>query len=450
MASWRLRAADVAALLAAGLPGLWQLSLLFRLYLARFRYPMDMEWLEGAVLYQAHRVMTGLATYDPPSQGYLPIFHPPGYPTLLGLLGRVIGVDYPMARTVSLGCFAVASALVVRQLTRSRIDGIPSFAMGLWAVGCAAAGVPLLQGFYDLIREDVLALLFAVVGAVIAESDVRWRWWFGAGHGVRPEHASFARIAALSLVCAAIVYTRLPYVFFVVWIVLFVLWRNPKEGVLLALGVTSVCGLLLVLLQYATRGYYWMYTFAVVQDHSVYAARFRYGLERIVEFAPFVPALPVVALALAMARRLSAQTVLWLGMFASAIPSALLPFAKVGGFSNDFMPAAFFIGPATAWLVLDGARAMGRHPRVQAISVTLVYAGLGAFLLVRTYDLKPFVPSDDMRRLARTLNSSVLNLDGEVIAPRHPFVPVRNGKHSRQYAEMPYLDGAWAGWSNLD
>src|SRR5262249_15249915 len=108
---WKLAVRIVAAAVAAG-AGLWQLSLLLRFYAGRVRYPWDVEWLESTVLYQAYRVMKGMSTYGPPRDGYLPHNHPPGFPAMLGLLGKVFGLDYPMARTISLLCFLGASALV--------------------------------------------------------------------------------------------------------------------------------------------------------------------------------------------------------------------------------------------------------------------------------------------------------------------------------------------------
>src|SRR5262245_52907869 len=96
----------VAGSLAACLPALWQLALLVRLYLVRFRYSMDIEWLEGAALYQGYRVMMGQPTYLPSTHGYFPLTHPLGYPTLLGFVGRMIGgLSYVIGWSVSLSCF---------------------------------------------------------------------------------------------------------------------------------------------------------------------------------------------------------------------------------------------------------------------------------------------------------------------------------------------------------
>src|SRR5262249_879709 len=155
---------------------------------------------------------------------------------------------------------------------------------GLWAIGCAAAAVPLFEGFYDLVRHDVLSLLLSVMGAVLAaslrDSPRIGRAW------LRPEHARWCRLAALSIVCTAIMYTRLPAVFSVVWIVLFVLFCDWRDGVLLSLGTAAACGLALVGLQYSSRGWYWMYTVALLQNQTILPSRVVGGLELIHRFAP--------------------------------------------------------------------------------------------------------------------------------------------------------------------
>jgi hypothetical protein len=446
-----LESVRLAGTLAACIPALWQLGLMIQLYLARFRYPMDIEWLEGAALYQAHRVMVGQPTYPSPNDGYFPLFHPLGYPTLLGLVGRVTGLSYAVGRTVSLACFVLASMLTVRQIWRVERRQLQGLGAGFWAIGCSAAAIPLFEGFYDLVREDVFALLLSVLAAALAGSlreNVRprllaRRWW------IAPDAVRWMRLGVLSVVCTAIMYTRLPTVFFVVWIVLFVFLRSARDGILLALGTATGCALALVALQYASHGWYWMYTVAIVQNQTVVMSRFQLGLDLVTGFAPFVVALPVVAVALAFARRLSPRTVLWLGMLAAAFPASLLPFAKVGGFSNDFMPIAFFIGPATACLVSDAARALGRFPRVAAAARSLAYVGLGAFLFARTYDSSRFQPTADAWRRAKQLCARLAGLDGGVVAPRHPFVPIATGHSNQQFSDMPYLDAAWAGFGDL-
>src|SRR5262249_27233870 len=143
------------------------------------------------------------------------------------------------------------------------------------------------------------------------------------------------------------VYTRFPYVFFLVWMVIFFLVRNRRPGVALVVASVAVCGLVLVALQYKSSGWFWMYTIAIYQDHTVDRAKLVAGFKSFLAFAPYVVCLPIAVAALAFARRLSARTVLWFGMLVCAIPAALLPLAKVGGFANDLLPLAFLPGVAT-------------------------------------------------------------------------------------------------------
>lgn len=435
---WR-RAVHVVTAIAAIAGALWQLSLLLRLYASRVAYPWDLEWLEGAALYQAHRVMEGQVTYGPPKVGYLPLLHPPGYPALLGLLGKVVRLDYPMARTLSMLFFLGAAGLVIRSLVRHHEDEeggkLDAWVLGLAAAGCAAAGVPVIEGFYDMVREDILAIWLCVLAAVLADT--------------RERRLTPRRIALLAAVITAIVYTRLPAVFFPVWVTLFVFARHRRSGVLLTLAGISGCGLVLVALQYTSKGWYWMYTVSMLQDHVIFAARFKEGLVLLLRAAPFYPALPVLALVLAVTRRLSPRAALWFGMFVCSFPSSLLPWAKVGGYFNDFMPTCFFVGPATAFLVADAVRAVGKRPRAALAVRGLAYVGLGAHLFLATYDFKRFSPGPAAFERVRAMNERVAKLSGGVLVPRHPFVPVRMGSRTQQFADMPYLDLALSGYKDI-
>jgi hypothetical protein len=101
------------------------------------------------------------------------------------------------------------------------------------------------------------------------------------------------------------------------------------------------------------------------------------------------------------------------------------------------------------FLTIDAARALARHPRVAAVVRYLVYAGGAAFLVLRVYDTKPLIPSDDLWRRAKALNERVASMEGGVIVPRHPFIPIFNGHKTPQFSEMPYLDLWWAGFTQL-
>jgi hypothetical protein len=430
----------VVAAIAVCAPALWMLSLELRVFAGRVGYPADIEWLEGATLYQGFRVMHGQITYGPPQVGYLPIFHPPLYPTVLGGIGFLQGsLDYSTGRTLSFVSFLVSAALFVRVLVRDETEreehGRPleGLVAGLLAVGIAAGAVPLLSGFYDLIREDAMALAIVTLAAVVADTKRMRR----------------KRIVALAMLITAAIYTRLPIVFFLVWIVIFVFARNRRAGIWLALTSLGLCAVVLLGLLFASKGWYWIYTVSLVQGHHILRERFLIGLKMVHTYAPFIAAVPVVAIGLAIARRLSARSVLWVGMLICAIPVTLLPFSKVGGFANDFMPIPLYLGPATLFVAADLARAFRKHPRVTIAVRWAGFAGLAVFLCLRFYDASKFIPTQDAWRRAERLNTLVAGLEGGVIAPRLPFIPMRNGHDTRQWSDMPYLDAVWAGFSDL-
>jgi hypothetical protein len=441
----RRRAGRLACALVLCAPACWQLLLELQLFAARVRYPMDLEWLEGPALYQAYRVMHGLATYGPPEQGYLPLFHPPGFPVILSLVGRVFGLDYAVGRSLSFAAFVVCCALVLRAIGRHETAPLHRVVTGLLAIGFAAAGAPLVSGFYDLVREDMVALSLSVLGAALADTDRRrmgpWR------------------IALLSFVLTASVFTRATAVFFAAWTVLYVFARHRRSGLLLALSSLSMGAVALVYVQLQSRGWYWMYTVTINQVHQTYRDRFVEGLRFLHAHAPFAVALVPIAVVLAARRRLSARTVLWLGMAASALPASLLPYAKRGGFFNDFVPFVFLIGPAAALLLVDCVRALGRIGRLSRLATTArwaLYAAASALLVVRarepreSRDHRRLAPTADNWRRAEALNRRVASLKGGVIAPRAPFLPVRNGDRTEQFSDMPYLDLIWANFPGSD
>jgi hypothetical protein len=419
-------------------PAFWQLKLVIGLYLSRVSYPFDIEWLESTVLYQAYRHMTGQSTYAPPSFGYLPMFHPPGYPILLSIVGRAVGLSYAVARSVTMSFFLLASVITVRVLVKhegekDRVHGVTA---GALAVGLAASAAPLFEGFYDLIREDCMSWSLVMVAAALAE----------------PKKPSLARLVAIAFVTSAAVYTRLVAVFPLVWIHLFILIRNRRAGLLLGLITISTAGLVLVGLQFASRGWFWLYCVGLVQENTVIAKRFQEGATMVLKGSPYLYGLPVVVLLLAVLSRLSARSVLWFGMVVASIPASLLPYAKVGGFANDLMPFAMLTGPAILFVVSDCARALEKHPRIGLAVRYALSAGIAVFLALKKWDkdLQRYTPTPEHWRRAHALNAMVAKLEGGAISPRHPFLAIHNGHKQPQFSDMTILDAYWGGMPGLN
>ena len=424
-----------AALVFAVAGACWQLGLLVRLWAGRFRYPWDLEWLEGAALYQAFRVMKGLPTFGAPRDGYLPQNHPPLFPVVLAALGKVFGLDYPMARTFSFLCLLGAAALAARAVIMRFGRGPRGWALAALSVGVVAAIPQACMGVTDLVRDDAFAILLCVTAAAQVPL-VRRKLKTG-------------RTLSLALTLTAVVYTRLPAVFLAAWVIAFVFFRDRSSGLRLAVVTTALGGLVLVGLLFASHGWYWLLTVGLVQDQHVRVDRIAGGVHVVLSFAPYLPVLPLLTIGLLIARRLSAPSVLWSGLLLASFPASLLPWAKEGGFENDFVPVLFCIGPATAFLMGDLIVALPVRFWISAVlEGALVLAGSG-FLACKTWRPELWIPTDDMREAAALVNARVAGMDGGVVAPQHPFLPIRNGHGNPGWSEMPYIDMVWSGYEDL-
>lgn len=145
---------------------------------ARFAYPIDAEWMTGAVRDTVTRVRDGQALYAKPSEQFISFLYPPLYYWLAGTLAHVCSVF-------------VACKVVSILATVGTAAGIASLARTLGATRRWTALALLLHFgtygttlfFYDLERVDVLGVSVVVVGlALLLRSDeVRATTVFGGG-----------------------------------------------------------------------------------------------------------------------------------------------------------------------------------------------------------------------------------------------------------------------------
>jgi hypothetical protein len=424
---------QLVVLLVICLPTLWLVARQALASYARLRYPADVEWIESPTLYQAYRLIHGLPALYRPDIDYLPADHPPGYAILLSLVGRVVGLSYAVGRGVSLAEFLLALGLVwrafARQVSPSR-TAVGAFAL---SVGIILAGAKLDGGTYDIARDDMTAMLLTLVAATLVDVD--------------DPTLSGWRITAIAAAVAATVYTRVPAVFLVLWVVLYAAARDPKRAALLILACISACAACLVALQFASRGGFWIWN---VTYHmlSPELDRLQRGVRLLQRFAPFLWGILPIAGWLAFKRRLSRRTVLWVGLLAAAFPTGLLPFSRIGGFWNDLTPIAFLTGPAALFVVLDLA-AWFRAPRGEVFLWT-AFVTFASFLAVegcqpwRTYDGLALAPSEGGVQHAVALKSLLGSLVGGVLVPREPFLAPNAGDHTEQMSEMAYLFSEWA------
>lgn len=402
---------------------LYPVAMLVYVFAARLTYPMDLEWCEGGMLLHTHHLLRGEPIYGPDDAVFAPFPYPPGYPALVAILG-IFGLDYWTGRLVSIAFFAVFCAVVFQEVWRQSARALTGAALGAAAVATVVLGFPTVGGWYDLARVDSAFMGLSALGA-----------WLVSGDKYTPR-----RMLITAVVLTMAVYTKQTAALFAVWVVLFAFVRDRRSGALLAVATFVLCALLLGLLQWSTEGQFWRWIYSHLSEHQVRTYFYFKGLKIIHGFAPFAVLLPIGFTLLALKRGLSRRTVLWTGMLVCAMPVSLLPYAKHGGYINNLMAVVMLVGPAAALLVTDLLRLADRFGLAIEAGVVVL---LGLLVWRNPITPSDYVPSQGMRDRARMLNQTVAELEGGVLSPQLPFIPVRNGHDTPQWHVMGYEDLTW-------
>lgn len=373
-------------------------------------------------MYQAYRLLHGQTLYVDRVDGFVPYPYPPGHPALLALIGSVFGVDYGPARSLSAFAFVVLMFVLGTQL-RAHVGGrTRGLVLGAVGAAFAACTYPLLEGYYDLARVDTLAATLAVVGAAFVA-------------GPNPPRA---RLVGASLFFTTAVYTKQTMVFLVGAVVIAVLARDRRRGLQLGGLVFAESALLLAVLSWSTHGMFLRW----ILDLRHHPLEWRRGLDGAIWFGlriPWLIAIVPLAIVARVRRVLSYRTVTWLALLCGALPAAALPFAKEGGWINNFIPLFAPAGTVALMLVVDLTR-----PR-RALALSSLYGACAIALAFLWTDQQRLRPSlEDVAR-AQALSSSIRELQGSVLCPISPMMALRNGHADDQAPWLAYFDATRAG-----
>lgn len=408
---------------------------LIKILSTRITFPMELEWNEGGQLLHVHRFLHGMGLYVEPYQGFTPFSYPPGHTVVLAIVSAVLGVDFWVGRAVSCAATAVAMALLAREVYREfRPVGFP-VVWAVFAIGTMAAAFPITGGWFDLIRNDEVALALAL-GAAVTSFELRT--------------AGRARFVLSAALMTAAIFTKQTCVFYVTWMLLFQLVRSPKRALLLGALVACLGAATTLFLQFTTDGRYLEYTVTLLAKQPVHRHMYADALRRWVEFAPYLPLLPIALFVLAWFNLLTARALYWSGMLAAAFPAAMLPYAKQGGYINNMLPVAFLAGPVALCLAGSLLKHSARESRFgKSLALTLA-AATGLYLDARQIPERGFIVTPRHRAAADRLLSKLRSLDGSLLALHNPFLAIKTGSRIEQLHEMPWVDAWIAGVPNLD
>jgi hypothetical protein len=413
--------------------------LLFALSVAhRLAYPYDLEWMEGAMLCHALRLVDGQSLYAPPSADFVSFAYVPLYPAVVAALARVFGLGYALARGVSVAGFLLALGagfMFVRREGGAR-------EVALSAAALSAAAFAPTGAWYDLARIDSLYLGLTALGVLLA--------WRGRHHG------GMAVAAALVLVAAFFAkQTAAPLIAVAVG----ALALSDRRRAALFVGTGAVAGgAVFVWLQTRTHGWFATYAFGLHQRHGFdrRAALLVAPLRTALLLGPGLALLPWAW----MRARTSALA------YASALAAAGLGASMLGAgtewaYHNALIPAVFFggIAMAVAAARLEAAaipRAPWTVPALLTLSIVSAAGGLvwiadcvapGLGLALPTgYDPRPFWPMTIDRAQGDALVARLRAEPGAVFVPFHPYYAHLAGKQASLHAmNLADLSGAGLG-----
>jgi hypothetical protein len=402
------------------LPALWHIAVLAWLFAKRWDYPADIEWLEGNLLYEAHRLRSGQTVFGPAAV-YMPNLYTPGHAATLALLGCVFRLDYPLGRLLSIASFSVGCGVLARVVWRHWEGFRCRLLPALLAVAFACAAYPVIGQWYDLVRVDSLAMGAILVAAFVASEGT----------------PSTGRLIATVVLLVYAVYVKQTNAFFALWIIAFTYWRDRRRGISLALATGALGAAILLALVAETGGWFWYWCFELPARQPRDYGHAVDALKRVIRFSPLIGAPVLLFPWLLWRRSLSNRASFWFGMAIAALPAALSPITKVGGSDNNFVPLLFPLGA----IFLIVARDLGKD---KALIGWAVCATGSAYLLWQTYDFRRYPPTDVQRAEAEAMNAEIAALDGSVVVPGSPFLPIRNGKECQQFTQMSYVDTSWA------
>jgi hypothetical protein len=420
---WRALPLYVASLALAGL-AVRHIASVARAIALRWGFPHPLEWMEGGPLLNAARLLAGEPLYTTCDHGFVSLPYPPVHFVALAGAGALFGLDYPSGRAVSIAALVACVVLLSREVWRAAPSQLSAEVMVLVAIGSIAAGYPIVDGWYDLIRVDMLFAALLTGAAVLCFSV--------------PATRRHAIGAAVLLTLAG--FTKQTAAIYVPWLALVLLLRNRAAaawmvGVLLTLG-----GLCLAGLQLWTHGWFWQVNVSMLAAHQLIPDLTWRATKLFALYAPFLPMTVLLAVVAAWKGWLSKRSWPWLGMLFIAIPQSLWAASKVAAHINNLMMAVLLAGPVTVMVCADVARGLQKSGAWHRWATILAIGLCAAQLWLWDSQADRYIPSAAEWRRAQEINAFVAALPGQVIAPSHPFLPVRHGKGLDQPITQAYHD----------
>ncbi len=415
----------------------WIFVVLARVFVSRLGYPLDLEWMEGGVLTHALRLARGEPLYAEPSVDFVSFLYTPLYPAVLGGLSKIFGLSYVLGRAVSILAFCGALVFLVAAVRgvaqQFESEELPAVATAAGLLGAAAVcqAFPFCGAFFDLVRCDSLWLFFVSAGL----------------YSCTPGR-SVARIVLGALLLVLAFFTKQTAApFMVAGAATVALTSGLGHGLVFSAVVLGSTAAAVLVGQYLTGGWLWIYIFRLHQSHETQLARIWPETPRVLLEYGIVLLLPVAAwlLVAALRRRLSRRLFYWAAMAAGGLVTAAVGSATEGAYDNAYIPAVYFgallsaacavelpalaasLRPSTDVAVWSAGEQRRPWPGSLRIFALVGLGLLSAHAVIRWPDLSSHVPSPQDRAEATRFLAYIVERGPKILVPGHPFYSVLAG-----------------------
>ncbi|HZK75589.1 MAG TPA: glycosyltransferase family 39 protein [Candidatus Kapabacteria bacterium] len=406
------------------------IALVLALSILRLMYPYEIEWMEGAMVDHAIRVIAGQPIYTAPSLDFVAWLYPPLYYYAVAAVMKLTGIGFFAGRIVSfLSTLLTALALgwMVRRVTANRLFAFLTLA--LYVATYHATGF-----YFDIVRNDAF-FTFLIVAAAIP--------------------AFFSNRAApylSGLILALAFFTKQQAIFFLPPLAIFFWFRNRKSGIAFAVTAVVLGVLSVLLLNIATHGWSNYYMFAIPHAKGVDFSAIRM-LDVFPDYAlgPFATSF-IALLSLPLLKKEGASIAHdaggWLGFLASgtgllammslaALVAGAFSLGNEGGYRNVMMPFVAFVLPLLPIALAEIKIVRPEFSRYVYLAFLFQFVAL----YFNPLSEKMLIASAHQRRGAEEFIRKLEVMPGDVFIPYHGYISRQAGKatHAQILAALDVL-----------
>jgi 4-amino-4-deoxy-L-arabinose transferase-like glycosyltransferase len=376
----------------------------------RVLHPFEIEWIEGAMLDNVQRILSGEKIYVAPSLDFVSTIYPPVFYYASAAVAAVTGGEFVALRLVSFLSIVGAFALLFRFVARETDDRFAA----LIATGLFAATFKIGGAWFDVGRVDSLFLVILTAAMYVLRF-----------HQTLRGHVAGGVLIALAFM------TKQSGVVMAAPMLLYVCYRNWRYGLVAGSVATVLMAGGALLVDALHDGWFLFYTFRLPQTYHVSA-------QRLVAFWR-VDIIPPVAVAWAIglyyfaAARDDSPRLFYAALVAGLLGGSWVSRGNLGAYANVLIPCFFLasllfgLGVGTARRAVAASDERARN----GWDLWIAGAALLQFALL-AYNPLAHLPRRGDAAAGRQFVQSLAAVQGDVWVPYQGHLATMAGK--RQYA----------------